>query len=444
MKLLCTSIVAIASFCITGTSLGDFWTDWPTEFNGEASGDYFGSSVAIDGDTCVIGAAETNSRRGSAYVYTLDASGTWNQVAELSGEASWDYFGSSVAIDGDTCVIGATGTNSNRGSAYVYTSDANGTWNQVAEFNGEASGDKFGCSVAIDGDTCVIGAAYTTNSAAGSAYVFSKTSGTWFLDAELSGEAWDYFGSSVAIDGDTCVIGAAGTNKYTGSACVYTSDANGTWNQVAELSGEATNDSFGTSVAIDGDTCVIGAIGTNSYTGSAYVYTSDASGTWNQVAGLWTGVGWGFFGGSVAIDGDTCVIGANATNNDRGSVYVYTSDANGTWNQVAELNGVASWDSFGSSVAIDGDACVIGAPGYTGSAYLYGSNATTGACCVNSGCFDGTNNNQCTAASGTWTQDGSCDDCVAPPETCDADLDGDGEVKVADLLLLIGAWGVCP
>jgi hypothetical protein len=292
MKLLCTSIVAIASFCITGTSLGDFWA--LNEFNGEASWDFFGRSVAIDGDTCVIGAAGTNSYTGSAYVYTLDASGTWNQVAELSGEATHDSFGFSVAIDGDTCVIGATGTNSNRGSAYVYTSDANGTWNQVAEFNGEASGDKFGCSVAIDGDTCVIGAAYTTNSAAGSAYVFSKTSGTWFLDAELSGEAWDYFGSSVAIDGDTCVIGAAGTNKYTGSASVYTSDANGTWNQVAELSGEATNDGFGTSVAIDGDTCVIGAIGTNSNppcrtcsgtgTGSAYVYTSDANGTWNQVA----------------------------------------------------------------------------------------------------------------------------------------------------------------
>ena len=66
-----------------------------------------------------------------------------------------------------------------------------------------------------------------------------------------------------------------------------------------------------------------------------------------------------------------------------------------------------------------------------------------GACCVTSGC-DVVEETMCVNFGGTWTEAGSCDDCVAPPETCDADLNGDGEVKVADLLLLIGAWGVCP
>ena len=66
-----------------------------------------------------------------------------------------------------------------------------------------------------------------------------------------------------------------------------------------------------------------------------------------------------------------------------------------------------------------------------------------GACCVTSGC-ELLTSEQCANLGGTWTEAGSCDDCVAPPETCAADLDGDGEVKVADLLLLIGAWGVCP
>jgi hypothetical protein len=291
MRYICTSIVAIASFCITGTSLGDFWALTPTQFNGQANYDFFGTSVAIDGDTCVIGAWGTNKANiGIACAYTSDANGTWNQVAEFNGEAYFDRFGYSVAIDGDTCVIGARGDDSYAGRAYVYTSDPSGTWNQVAEFNGNSN-------------------------------------------SEL-------FGTSVAIDGDTCVIGARGTNSNTGSAYVY-SKASGTWNQVAELSGEAYDDYFGNSVAIDGDTCVIGASGTNSNTGTAYVY---------------------------------------------------------------------------------------------------GSNATTGACCVSSGCFDGTNN-QCTAAGGSWTQAGSCDDCVP---TCQGDMNADGTIDVLDLLGMLSAWGSCP
>ena len=74
---------------------------------------------------------------------------------------------------------------------------------------------------------------------------------------------------------------------------------------------------------------------------------------------------------------------------------------------------------------------------------IYDEGIATGACCVTSGC-DVMEEAMCTNLGGTWTEAGSCDDCVAPPETCDADLDGDGEVKVAHLLLLIGAWGVCP
>jgi hypothetical protein len=466
MKLLCTSIVALASFCITSTSLSDSWYPSPintsNQFNGQANWDQFGYSVAIDGDTCVIGAfdADLNANNsGSAYIYTSDASGSWNKVAELSGEATGDAFGYSVAIDGDTCVIGAYGTNngSSSGSAYVYTSNANGTWSHVDEFIAPPNSTFFGTRVAIDGDTCVIGA-YGTNSNTGSAYVYtSDASGTWNQVAELSGEATgDAFGTSVAIDGDTCVIGAYGTNSGTGSAYVYTSDANSTWNQVAEFNGEASSNYFGYSVAIDGDTCVVGAPWANTI-GSAYVYTSDASGTWNQVAdcngcgdgsGTWNQVAElngeasnDYFGYSVAIDGDTCVIGAYGTNNgsSSGSAYVYTSNANGTWNQVAEL-GEANSTFFGTSVAIDGDTCVIGTNAtnsYTGSAYLYGSNATTGACCVSSGCFDGTDN-QCSAAGGTWTEAGSCDDCTP---TCDGDINADGVVNIDDLLLLISYFG---
>ena len=443
--------MAIASFCITGTSLGDFWAVTPTQFNGEAIGDVFGQSVAIDGDSCVFGAPDTDSNginSGSAYIYKTDASGTWHQVAELNGQAVGDNFGIRVAIDGDTCVIGAMGTNNgtSSGSAYIYTSDASGTWNQVAEFIAPADSTFFGSSVAIDGNTFVIGAS-GTNSGTGSAYVYtSDASGTWNQVAELNGQAVNgSFGASVAIDGDTCVIGAYGTYAGTGSAYVY-SKASGTWNQVAEFNGWAY-DYFGYSVAIDGETCVIGALGTNSFAGSVYVYSKASvngarcGGCWNQVDQLNGQAVADEFGSSVAIDGDTCVIGARGTNSGTGSAYVYTSDANGTWYQVAELNGEASSDYFANAVAIDGDTCVIGAMGtnsYTGSAYLYGSNATTGACCVSSGCEPLTSE-QCTNLGGTLLGVGeSCDNCSP---TCDGDINADGVVNIDDLLLLISYFG---
>ncbi|MCH2132592.1 MAG: FG-GAP repeat protein, partial [Phycisphaerales bacterium] len=124
-------VAAVASLSFTGTGLGQFWAPSSTELTAPDSGT-FGSSVAIDGDTCVIGAAGT-SGTGSAYVFT-NTNGTWSQVAELTATdgASYDNFGYSVAIDGDTCVIGALGTNSSTGSAYVFT-NTNGTWSQVAE-----------------------------------------------------------------------------------------------------------------------------------------------------------------------------------------------------------------------------------------------------------------------------------------------------------------------
>ena len=64
----------------------------------------------------------------------------------------------------------------------------------------------------------------------------------------------------------------------------------------------------------------------------------------------------------------------------------------------------------------------------------------TGACCASGGCSIVTED-QCTGFGGTWTEDGSCEDC---PTTCPGDINGDGIVNGADLSLLLGAWGICP
>ena len=123
-------VAAVASLSFAGTGLGD-WGPLPVNLSNELtapdSGN-FGYSVAIDGDTCVIGADYTNFHTGSAYVFT-NTGGTWSQVQKLTatGGAPNDYFGNSVAIDGDTCVIGASGTNTGAGSAYVYGSGSGQT-----------------------------------------------------------------------------------------------------------------------------------------------------------------------------------------------------------------------------------------------------------------------------------------------------------------------------
>ena len=318
-----------------------------------AADDHFGYRVAVSGDTAVVGAwadDDKGSYSGSAYVFVRSVDGTWMQQAKLLADdgAASDYFGASLAVSGDTAVIGAWGNDdkgSGSGSAYVFIRSADGTWMQQAKLlavDGAAS-DRFGYSVAVSEDTAVIGAYQDDDkgSSSGSAYVFVRSAdGTWTQQAKLlaaDGVALDYFSeSSVAVSGDTAVIGAWGNDdndSSSGSAYVFVRSADGTWTQQAKLLPDdgAAFDYFGTSVAVSEDTAVIGA--SNDYdrgssSGSAYVFVRSAEGTWTQQAKLLAedGATSDRFGTSVAVSGDTAVIGArydddNGSNS--GSAYVF-------------------------------------------------------------------------------------------------------------------------
>jgi hypothetical protein len=317
-----------------------------------AAGDYFGWSVAIDGDTVVIGAPEAGTG-GAVYVLrTTDDGATYDEVAKLtaSDAAAGDGFGHSVAIDGDTVVVGADGKDSYTGAAYVFrTSDGWDTYGQVAKL--------------------------TAGDAA----------------------AWDGFGWSVAIDGATIVFGAWGKDTFSGAVYVFrTSDGGATYDEVVKLtasdaaaSDAATGDQFGISVAIDGDTVVVGASGGD----AAYVFrTSDGGVMYGQVAKLTAAdaASYDYFGVSVAIDGGTIVVGDFVDDGGgfpSGAVYVYrTSDGGATYAQVAKLTASdgASMDFFGGPVAIDGGTIVVGAPEdddggeSSGSAYVYSDAGSEG------------------------------------------------------------------
>jgi hypothetical protein len=386
----------------------------------------FGDAVAISGNTMVVGASGgavlTNSS-GAAYVFT-ESGDTWTQMGpaltSTGGPASGN-FGSSVAISGNTIVVGADGTNNSEGSAYVFTESA-GAWSQVATLtaNGGAQYDQFGISVAIDGGTIVVGAdrATTTQNGnsifptygPGAAYVFTGSGSSWSESAELTGSgvsAVEQFGVSVAIDGGTIVVGAdtstVNGNTGEGVAFVYLG-AGSNWNLNGRLEANdgASNANFGQSVSISGDTIVVGAGNANGGAGAAYVFDyefiePDPAGNiyeWVQADEL-TGSE-KYFGSSVAISDDTIVVGAEGDFLNPSSLttgYVFTLSLSG-WSQAAALTAAfgVPLDGFASAVAIDGTTIVIGAPDTTvgtndqqGAAYVFGTPTTVTGLAMSSG-----------------------------------------------------------
>ena len=251
-----------------------------------------------------------------------------------------------------------------------------------------AADDRFGEAVSVSGDIAVIGAARDDDngSDSGSAYVFEHAGSNWNQVAKLTasdGASGDRFGTSVSLDGGRALIGAPEDNSDNGSAYVF--DRSGTsWNQAAKITfsgGGGVNFRFGTSVSLDGDRALIGAPNSNSPPDSGSAYILERSGTsWNQVENLTAsdGSGGDIFGTSVSLDGDRALIGAPEDNSGSGSAYVF--DRSGTsWNQVAKLtasDGAAN-DRFGESVSVSGDIAVIGARddddngSRSGSAYVF-------------------------------------------------------------------------
>jgi hypothetical protein len=336
-------------------------------------GGVFGTSVALSGSTAVVGAPGTASGTGAAYVFTRSGS-TWPGQAILTGAAGGN-FGSSVALSGSTAVVGAPGTASGTGAAYVFTRSGS-TWPQRAELAaaGGTSGDNFGSSVALSGSTAVVGAP-GTSSVTGAAYVFVRSGSTWSQQAGLTAaDAAHAFGNSVAISGSTAVVGAPGTNTFTGTAYVFALPSQ----QAALTASDGASGHFGFAVAVSGSTAVVGAPGTNSGTGAAYVYVRSRTGAWSQQATLTAanGTAGDAFGRSVAISGSTAVVGAPAANSGTGAADVFTRSRTGAWSQQAELagRGGTSGDDFGWSVALSGSAAVVGAPGNSspsGAAFVF-------------------------------------------------------------------------
>lgn len=371
-----------------------------------ASGDQFGRVVTLSGDTAIVGASNDNNIHGNgagaAYIFVRSGE-VWTEQQKLiaSDGVTNDNFGFSVAIEGDTALIGALRANtssSDTGAVYVFTRNGE-VWTQQQRLQASdgALNDGFGSAVSLDGDTAVIGADGDDDGGAqsGSTYVFIRTNGIWTQKQKLTASdraAGDNFGDSVSLDGTTVLIGARNNDLPSktdaGSAYVFTRNGS-TWTQQQKLnaSDAATSDRFAFFVGLSGDTAIVGADGNDGNAnngGAAYIFTR-TNGVWTQQQRLSASdaADSDGFGAGVCIDGDTAVVAAYIGNTsggiDAGAAYVFTRSGT-VWTQQQKIvasDGAAN-DHFGLALAISGTTVIIGAPDDdhpsatdAGSAYIF-------------------------------------------------------------------------
>lgn len=363
-----------------------------------AAGDRFGTSVAIQGNTAVVGSylADLPGKSDAGAVYIFQRSGTtWTQVAKLtaSNSATGDNLGISVDLDGDTILAGAwlkTLLTSQQGAAYVFTRSAAGTWSQQAQLSdvGGSASDWFGNRVALEGDTAVISSPgddviFTDR---GSVQIYTRSGTTWTRRAALDpglGGASDLFGSSVSIHNGSVAVGAPG-NDITASGnegAVYVFTGSGaTWSLQQKLTrtGAAVGDSLGNAVAIRGDTVVCGVanfdgiVGTNQGLGVSFTRTGT---TWaaSEVFMPNETQAQSSFGSAIAMSDEFVAVGAQnwsrPSANFSGAAYAFRR-ANGAPAKTLTLGMPTPQTdaNFGNRMAASGNRLVVGAYNEDGAA----------------------------------------------------------------------------
>jgi len=392
-RAMCLSLAVILSSGIlsTGTvtqvARAQFSTETKLTASDASVGSRFGQSVGLSGNTAIIGAhSDDDAAAGAGAAYLFDV-GTGNELFKLlaSDAAASDSFGWSVAISGNAAIVGAPfddDAGGGSGSAYLFDVF---TGNQLFKptASDAAERDSFGWSVAINDGMAIVGAPFDDDAGntSGSAYLFDVGTGSELFKLTASdAAASDSFGWSVAISGNTAIVGALRNNA------AYLFDVT-TGNELFKLTaGDAAGgESFGGSVAISGNIAIVGAeadsdAGTGS--GSAYLYNVA---TGKELFKLTASDAAAFdkFGISVAISDGVAIVGAEGAADNSGSAYAFDV---ATGNQILKptASDTALSDRFGRSVAISGSAALIGANGNddgagfeSGSAYLFASTSLT-------------------------------------------------------------------
>lgn len=357
----------------------------------------FGHSVALSGNTAVVGAPMENNGAGVVYVFTRTAT-TWVRQAKLVARdaAPFQELGFSVSISSNTIVAGAPTLPSGgigTGATYVFVRQGT-NWVQQAKLIPPDAGptDQFGWAVGISSNTLVSGAIGRNDAGAqsGAAFVFVRNGTNWNFQAKLMANdaaAQDLFGNSVGIDGNTTVIGRRDRDQggpLPSAAYVFVRTG-ARWSQQQKLVPPDTTGGFGDSIAISRNTVTVGADFDNNVlvaSGAAYVFVRAGTNWFLQQKLKASDVTINQqFGNAVSIETNELAIGAVADNTTAflaGAAYFFAR-TNTTWTEQFKLlaSDTVVDNTFGFSVAVQGQKAVIGAPHivgvgtFPGAAYIF-------------------------------------------------------------------------
>lgn len=344
----------------------------------------FGEALALSGDTLAVGAPEAStgfgSSSGAAFVYVRVA-GAWALEEQVLGFeiASDDRFGAAIALDGNALAVGApgddTGVAVGAGSVYLFTR-AGGHWAQSLKLIDPAAAGsaQFGRAVALAGTSLVVGA--PTDGIDGLVHIYENVSGFWIQRALLAPSSLEGrgFGTSVSLDAGQLLVGFGGFGASPAELWV---ESSGLWSAGATLTPPnlGSYNPYPNAIALASNTAVVG-VPTHTDTGAAWVWAGSGA-TWTLEATL-DNPGTArsdAFGSALAIDGQTLVVGApnddTVAGRDSGAAYVFEHTVAG-WTLRQKLIPPAGWASsgFGSSVAVSGDRLVVGAPGTPSASYV--------------------------------------------------------------------------
>jgi len=342
--------------------------------------DKFGSSVAVDGDYILVGANKSDEKEddaGGAYLYKKELDGSVSELFKFfaSDIKASDEFGSYVDIQGDYIVVG-----NNIGNSYIFKKQGDTGVEELEKLNGNI--------VSIDGDYILCGENNGIDLAA--IYLYKRNTDSDIVELTKittpSTLITDNFANTLDIDGDYIVVGADGDNSNSGAAYVYkrTSDTNVSLLTKLTSADLEVGDKFGSSVSIDGKSIIVGAKNEGSDdTGAAYYFYIATDSLFTQQSKLIASDGEinDNFGSSVSIEGNNIVVGAigkNEFGNDAGAAYLFKIESLKSLEE-SKLIGVDTQDYyfFGSSVDISGDNIVVSAHQYkedsdkSGLVYLF-------------------------------------------------------------------------
>lgn len=340
----------------------------------------FSSAVAVDGDTVLVGEGGNTMTSGIVYLFTKSDDGEWKESSRLmaSDAVEGDGFGSAMVLDGSTLLVSAPNQNDGKDVVYVFTKSASGDWMQSGRLVSDSleEGDAFGSAMALQNNTLLLGAS-AKFSKAGAVYVFSRdAAGVWSEEAILvasDSTSDDVFGTSVAIDGDFLFVGAIGKRKREGVVYLFFHDGD-SWTEVDQLHafGLKRNNRFGSVIAANQGIVLISAPRYNRSTGAVFTFEQDDDGDWGQ-----TGTLMPFdaspnmrFGSSIAFAGRDVWVGAPVANRFSGAIYAISRDDDGNWTSSTKITSeeAARGARFAGTLAAGNGVAVVGMPGASSGA----------------------------------------------------------------------------